>query len=74
MEHGETDSVIPDTDGFYQYKKTKSLYPAYHFRLSAHDLALFAALYLNNGAWEGRQIVPAEWIAASTKAYSVMNP
>ena len=33
----------------------KSIYPAYHFRMSARDLARFGYLYLQNGTWNGRQ-------------------
>lgn len=47
-----------------------SVYPAYPFDMSARDLARFALLYLHNGAWRDRQVVPAEWVAESTKAYS----
>ncbi|MCG8328866.1 MAG: beta-lactamase family protein [Chitinophagales bacterium] len=62
--------MIPNTDGFYQYESDKSKYPAYHFRLSAEDLALYGQLYLNKGKWKGKQIIPEEWIDISTKAYS----
>ncbi|MEA3477618.1 MAG: serine hydrolase [Bacteroidota bacterium] len=65
---------IPDTDGFYQYEKSKSKYPAYHFRMSARDLALYGQLYLQKGEWEGTQIVPADWIEVSTYPWSVYNP
>lgn len=72
---GEAEGVkMPRTDGFYQYEKSKSRYPAYHFRLSARDLALYGQLYLNRGEWEGKQIVPSQWIEASTQAYSLYNP
>ena len=64
---------IPDVDGFYQYETNKSKYPAYHFRLSAKDLALYGQLYLNNGKWNGEQIIPEEWIEISTKPYSITN-
>lgn len=64
---------IPATDGFYQFETDRSRYPAYHFRLSAYDLALYGQLYLNRGSWKGKQIVPESWIDASTKAYSVTN-
>jgi CubicO group peptidase (beta-lactamase class C family) len=63
-----------DADGFYQYEPESSRFPAYHFRMSAHDLALFGQLYLNRGQWHGRQIVPAEWIARSTRPYSEIDP
>lgn len=65
---------IPQTDGFYQYEKSKSNYPAYHFRLSARDMALYGQLYLQKGKWEGKQLIPESWIEASTTAYSVTNP
>lgn len=64
---------IPQSDGFYQFERDRSQYPAYHFRMSAHDMALYGTLYLNNGKWDGKQIVPAEWIEASTRSYSVTN-
>ncbi len=61
----------PDADGYYQYERDKSRYPAWHFRMSAHDLALFGQLYLQRGQWRGRQLVPADWIARSTQPYSI---
>ena len=72
---GEDESAqMPDTDGFYQYEKSKSLYPAYHFRCSARDLALYGQLYLNEGRWGENAIIPEEWIKASTRPYSLYNP
>ncbi len=34
--------------------------------LRSRDYARFGQMYLNNGAFNGRQIVPADWVAAST--------
>lgn len=34
------------------------------------DLAKFGYLYLNQGKWEGRQIIPEKWVSASTKAHT----
>lgn len=62
-----------DADGHYSYERDKSRYPAWHFRMSAHDLALFGQLYLQRGNWHGRQLIPAEWIARSTRPYSIEN-
>ncbi|MAL17839.1 MAG: amide hydrolase [Balneola sp.] len=70
----DDNTPIPKTDGFYQFEKDKSKHPAYHFRMSAHDLALYGTLYLNNGKWNGQQIIPSDWIEASTTSYSVTNP
>jgi CubicO group peptidase (beta-lactamase class C family) len=67
----DDDVAIPDTDGFYQYELKKSKYPAYHFRLSARDLALYGQLYLNKGEWKGKQIVPKEWVEYSTYPHNI---
>ena len=36
------------------------------FAMDVYDMAKFGQLYLNGGVWEGEQIVPADWVAAST--------
>lgn len=64
---------VPEVDGFYQYEKSKSKYPAYHFRMSTRDLALYGQLYLNDGKWNNKQIVPKEWIMASITPSSIYN-
>jgi len=38
-------------------------------RMKPHDMARFGYLYLRNGRWQGQQIVPAGWTAASTRSY-----
>ena len=58
---------------FYQYEWDKSLHPAYHFKMSARDMAKFGALYQKNGNWKGIQIIPSEWVDESTMAYSTMD-
>lgn len=35
--------------------------------LTPRDMARFGVLYLNRGSWGGQQIVPASWIAESTR-------
>lgn len=38
--------------------------------LKPKDAARIGYLWLNNGVWEGRQIVPADWVADSVKAHT----
>jgi len=39
--------------------------------LTPRDAAKFGLLYLNDGKFNGNQIIPAEWVEASHKTYSV---
>jgi CubicO group peptidase (beta-lactamase class C family) len=41
--------------------------------LRPRDMAKIGSLFLNNGTWQGRQIINEEWIEASTKSYVVPN-
>jgi CubicO group peptidase (beta-lactamase class C family) len=50
-----------------------STFPAYTFTVSARDLARFGLLYLNDGRWNGSQIVPSDWVRASVTAYSTTD-
>jgi CubicO group peptidase (beta-lactamase class C family) len=54
-----------------------SVYPAYHFYLSARDIARLGYLMLRGGKWNNTQLIPADWCAQSTAAYTPvgeMNP
>jgi CubicO group peptidase (beta-lactamase class C family) len=55
------------------FERSKSRHPAYFFRMSTRDMARFGLLYQRYGEWEGRRIVPAEWIRESTTVYPVEN-
>jgi CubicO group peptidase (beta-lactamase class C family) len=37
--------------------------------MQPHDMAKFGYLYLQGGRWDGEQIVPAEWVQASTREH-----
>jgi CubicO group peptidase (beta-lactamase class C family) len=63
----------PTADGYYQLEPERSRFPAYHFRMSAHDLALYGQLFLNRGRWKDQQIIPADWIDLTTKPVSILN-
>ncbi|MBX7446029.1 MULTISPECIES: serine hydrolase [unclassified Arthrobacter] len=47
----------------------KSAFPAYHLFLSARDLARIGLLMAAEGWWEGRQLVPREWIRKSVSTH-----
>ncbi|UCF20896.1 MAG: serine hydrolase [Gemmatimonadota bacterium] len=69
---GMQDFRISDCE--YQYELERSMHPAYKFRMTARDLARFGLLYQRDGVWDGQQIVPADWIEASTTIYSLDDP
>jgi CubicO group peptidase (beta-lactamase class C family) len=50
-----------------------SIHRAYPIRMTARDMARFGLLYLRNGRWRNRQIIPAAWVRDSTTAYSVAD-
>jgi len=54
----------------YSYEQNFSIHPAYPFLISARDMARFGQLFLQQGRWNGKQIIPAEWIAESTRSCS----
>jgi len=47
-----------------------SQYPAYHMWLTAPDFARFGWLMLNQGRWRDQQVIPADWVAESTHAWT----
>jgi CubicO group peptidase (beta-lactamase class C family) len=38
-------------------------------RMRPHDMAKFGYLYLNDGQWDGEQVVPSDWVQASTRKH-----
>jgi CubicO group peptidase (beta-lactamase class C family) len=55
----------------HAYEYWLSRHPNYWFRISARDLARFGQLYLQEGEWQGVQLIPAEWVEESTQAHSL---
>ncbi|MFW9993616.1 MAG: serine hydrolase domain-containing protein [Candidatus Odinarchaeota archaeon] len=37
--------------------------------MTSRDMAKFGILHLNNGSWNGKQIIPAEWVTNSTRSH-----
>lgn len=42
----------------------------YAFHISTRDLARFGQVYLNEGCWANREIIPMEWVRESTRAHT----
>ena len=38
--------------------------------VTARDMAKFGLLYLNDGEYEGNQVIPADWVHDSLQTYS----
>jgi len=57
------------SDGKYRQEDV-SKHPAYLFYMSTRDRARFGLLYLHEGRWRDRQVVPRAWVEESTKAWS----
>lgn len=58
----------PD-DGAYHHEDVSD-HPAYKFYMSTRDRARFGLLYLHEGRWRDRQVVPRAWVEESTKPWS----
>jgi CubicO group peptidase (beta-lactamase class C family) len=43
-----------------------SIHPAHHVVLSTRDMARLGQLMLRGGRWDGKQVIPAEWVARTT--------
>jgi CubicO group peptidase (beta-lactamase class C family) len=50
-----------------------SVHPAYPFRMTARDMARFGLLFLREGEWRGKQVLPKEWVTESTRVSSLMG-
>ncbi|MBN1388051.1 MAG: serine hydrolase [Bacteroidales bacterium] len=56
-------------DGWYVTGE-ESIHQAYPFVITAHDMARFGLLMLRKGNWNGRQLIPADWVEESTRYHS----
>ncbi|HUF50578.1 MAG TPA: serine hydrolase [Longimicrobiales bacterium] len=56
--------------GFLVVEPSLSRHPAHTFTISARDLARFGQLYLQQGRWQGREVIPASWVRESTHAHT----
>jgi CubicO group peptidase (beta-lactamase class C family) len=49
-------------------------YAGYGLNISASDMARLGFLYLNNGNWNGKNIIPEEWITLATHSSQRLKP
>ncbi|MBK8022430.1 MAG: serine hydrolase [Chloroflexi bacterium] len=54
----------------WQADRQKRVLGGYGLHLTTHEMAAFGQLYLQRGCWQGQQIVPVEYVAASTSVQS----
>jgi CubicO group peptidase (beta-lactamase class C family) len=64
----EMEDYVVD-DGVYVTGED-SIHRAYPFRMTARDMARFGLLFLYEGEWNGKQIVPVAWAKQSVTSYS----
>jgi CubicO group peptidase (beta-lactamase class C family) len=60
--------VAPGDGSFHH--GPESQHPVYKIRMSARDLARVGLLYLREGRWATRQLVPENWVRESTMLHS----
>jgi len=60
------------SDVFY-FGGPLSIHPAYHFEITARDLARFGLLYLRHGRWNGKPVVPEAWVEKSSHASEMVK-
>jgi CubicO group peptidase (beta-lactamase class C family) len=52
-------------DGTYM-RSDESMFPAYHFQMTPHDMARFGLLLLREGQWRDNEIIPGSWVKQIT--------
>jgi len=51
---------------YVSFRSAKSRYRGYQMFLSARDMARLGVVMIQNGLWDGRRIVPEQWVREST--------
>ncbi len=64
---GMEDFVPEDSRSF---RTDRSLHEAYMFVISARDCARYGHLFLREGLWGNKQVIPADWVRESTTYFS----
>jgi len=56
-----------ESDAYWNLDNTGDVLAFMGLNITARDYAKFGRLYLNKGNWNGKQIIPAQWVADSVK-------
>lgn len=64
----QMEQFVPE-DG-EKYTSGRSIHPSYMFVINARDCARFGLLMLRNGNWNGKQVIPQDWVKESTSYFS----
>jgi len=62
------------SDGYEQYERKLSRFPAHAFRMSARDLARFGQVFADGGRAGESRVVPAAWFKESTSPMTPVRP
>lgn len=57
------------TDAYWEAHHNGVNYGGWGLYLRTSEIARFGQLLLQNGMWDGRQLVPAQWVAEATRAH-----
>ncbi len=61
-------------DYYWTYDGSHNWYTgAWGLKLNSRSLAKFGYLFLNNGTWDGQQIISEEWVNVSTSSYTLFE-
>ena len=61
------------TESWWWVVRPDFVYASGDIALCPRDMAKFGQLFLQNGTWEGEQIVPEEWVTSSATPWTVFS-
>lgn len=64
---------VLEEDTLYDFELQYSIHPAYHFQMTARDMARFGLMMQRGGRWMDQQLIPESWVQESTRSYSIVD-
>ncbi|MHA3963266.1 MAG: serine hydrolase domain-containing protein [Candidatus Thorarchaeota archaeon SMTZ1-45] len=71
--HEHLFSSLGITDVFWSSDAIGVTIGGFNLSISSRDAAKFGYLYLNNGTWDGKQIISHDWVKKSTSTFIQFN-